>query len=72
MTSIQVLKKLPNLILKKVKSIPNTNEKDEEGQPCWTGSGYTKLHIWGLVEYELVFYIDADCLIQSDTVLEGF
>ena len=24
------------------------------------------------MEYDLVFYIDADCLIQSETVLEGF
>lgn len=62
------------MILKKVKSIPNPFEGDnqDKDQPSWTGSGYTKLYIWTLIEYELVFYIDADAIIQSITVLEGF
>ena len=41
-------------------------------KPSWHGSGYTKLYLWSLVEYELVFYIDADALIQSFDVLHAF
>ena len=60
-----MLKRFPNIIIKKFKSIPNPFEQANEGkeQPCWTGSGYTKLYIWSLIEYEIVFYIDADALI---------
>lgn len=54
-TSEAVLKRLPNLILKKVKGIPNPYEESkydldvDDDKPSWTGSGYTKLHIWSLV-----------------------
>lgn len=62
-----VLKKLPNVILKKVNGIPNPYEfngiNEKEDQPSWTGSGYTKLYIWTMVQYEIIFYIDADCLV---------
>ena len=39
----------------------------EEGKamPSWFGSAYTKLHIWTLIEYSQVFYIDADCMIME-------
>jgi glycogenin glucosyltransferase len=29
----------------------------------WVGSGYTKLHIWNLTDFEKILYIDADCLV---------
>ena len=58
------LLKLSNSLLKKVPHIPNPNEKDATGA-SWIGSGYTKLYIWTLVEYDKVFYIDADCLVQA-------
>ncbi|KAG5178156.1 Glycosyltransferase, family GT8 [Tribonema minus] len=29
----------------------------------WAEVGYTKLRIWGLVQYTKIFYIDADCLV---------
>ena len=71
-TAIAVLKKLNNIIIKKVHGIPNPWETPEQGNPSWTGSGYTKLYLWTMVEYELVFYIDADCLIHSDSVVDAF
>ena len=55
-----------------VPPIANPAESDEikaklesEGKPMpsWFGSAYTKLHIWSLVEYSQVFYIDADCMV---------
>jgi alpha-N-acetylglucosamine transferase len=55
-----VLKKMENVVIKRVKGIPNPNE---DGEPSWSGSGYTKLYIWSLVMYDIVFYIDADCLV---------
>jgi len=69
-----MLKKYPGIVVKKFKSIPNPYEGGNEGkdQPSWTGSGYTKLYIWSLIEYEIVFYIDADALVQSISVLDGF
>jgi glycogenin len=66
-----VLKKMENLVIKRVRSLANPWENGQ-GNPSWTGSGYTKLYIWTLVEYELAFYIDADCLILSESVLDGF
>lgn len=32
----------------------------------WADSGFTKLWIWGLVEYDRVVYVDADCLVLED------
>ena len=72
------LKKLANVIIKKVGSIPNPFEAQNstagaDGKvPSWVGSAYTKLHLWSLCEYSLVYYIDADCLVQSIKVLRGF
>ena len=66
------LYRLPNLVIKMVPPIANPAESEEikakleaEGKPMpsWFGSAYTKLHIWTLVEYSQVFYIDADCMI---------
>ena len=66
------LSKLPYTILKKVKGIPNPAEaKEEHSKASWVGSGYSKMYIWTLIEYEIVFYIDADCLVVSKDVLVG-
>jgi len=35
---------------------------DEAAAP-WTGSGYTKLQCWRLVEYATVVYVDADAVV---------
>lgn len=32
----------------------------------WADSGFTKLWVWGLTEYERVVYVDADCLVLED------
>lgn len=45
------IKKLSNIIIKKVRPIPNPNEKNEK-DASWIGSGYTKLYIWSLIEYK--------------------
>ena len=74
-TIIQLCK-LPNLVVKIVPPIPNLQEeasvKEGEEKPSWVGSAYTKLHLWTLVEYEKVLYIDADCLVTGklDHLLE--
>ena len=53
-TKMQV-KKLSQVIVKEVEHIKNPHEKGGEGkQPSWVGSGYTKLYIWNLTEYEKV------------------
>ena len=43
----------------------SSKEEEQKERPCWFGSAYTKLHIWSLIEYEMVFYIDADCLVNA-------
>jgi alpha-N-acetylglucosamine transferase len=32
----------------------------------WDNAGYTKLNLWGLVEWDFLVYIDADCLVHSN------
>jgi len=32
----------------------------------WVDSGFTKLQIWGLTQFERVVYLDADCLVVED------
>lgn len=70
------IKKLSNVIVKEVDHIPNPHEAKREGA-SWIGSGYTKLYIWSLTDYDKVildpkfdfiqvFYIDADCMIKSN------
>lgn len=34
-----------------------------DGLPCWANSGYTKLRLWQLVEYDTVVYVDTDALV---------
>ena len=48
----------------KVDAIPNPNQKVHiKG---WVNAGYTKLHIWNLMEYDKIVYIDADtCILEN-------
>ncbi len=32
----------------------------------WDNAGYTKINLWGLIEWDVVVYIDADCLVLSN------
>ena len=32
----------------------------------WDKAGYTKLNLWGLIEWDFLVYIDADCLVVSN------
>jgi alpha-N-acetylglucosamine transferase len=67
--TMKKLKELKNVVIKKVGGIPNPFEEinsqvDAQGnRPSWVGSGYTKLHLWHMIEYDIVYYIDADCLV---------
>lgn len=56
---------MTNIVIKKVKPIGNPNENNEK-DASWIGSGYTKLYIWSLTQFDKVFYIDADCLINQN------
>ena len=42
---------------------PNAKKSHVEG---WINSGYTKLHIWNLIDYDKVVYIDADTLVLEN------
>ena len=56
------LKYLDNVMINEVPDIgkPNTSTGS------WESSQYTKLHIWTLVQFKKIFYIDADCMILED------
>lgn len=45
---------------------PLDNNNKLTDTPSWLPSGLTKLHIWRLVAFEKVVYIDADCLVVSN------
>lgn len=32
----------------------------------WDAVGYTKLNLWGLVDWDFLVYVDADCLVVSN------
>ena len=70
-TTMIQLKNLPNVVLKKVPAIANPYEKSS-GEASWVGSGYTKMLIWTLQEYDILFYLDADCLVVDSSVLDAF
>eukprot|EP00750_Incisomonas_marina_P019116 INCI3221.3.p1 GENE.INCI3221.3~~INCI3221.3.p1 ORF type:complete len:246 (-),score=36.49 INCI3221.3:259-996(-) len=62
--SINKLKALPGCALRAVEDIPNPNaDVHVEG---WVNSGYTKLHVWNLVQFEKVVYLDADTLVLEN------
>ena len=47
-----------------VEPIPNPNASSHvEG---WINSGYTKLHVWNLIEFKKIVYIDADTLVLEN------
>jgi len=53
--TIKQILKLDRVVLKKVKGIPNPHEKGgEKKDASWIGSGYTKIYIWTLLEYQKV------------------
>jgi len=35
----------------------------EATDACWSGSGYTKLRVWELEDYDALVYLDADALV---------
>ncbi|KAH9195776.1 hypothetical protein AeNC1_002239 [Aphanomyces euteiches] len=53
-----------------VEALPNPNVHVHV--PGWINSGYTKLHVFNLVEFSTVFYIDSDAFVLAnvDEVLE--
>lgn len=34
--------------------------------PSWTQSHLTKLNLWKVLKYDLIFYIDADCIVMEN------
>ena len=64
-TTIENIRRLSRQVqVLKVSAIANPNA--EVHMPGWVNSGYTKLHIWNLVDYEKVVYIDADtCVLEN-------
>eukprot|EP01031_Cornospumella_fuschlensis_P025615 gene25615-30935_t len=50
-----------------VKVVPNIGSpRQSHDDAPWLNSQYTKLHIWNLIEFERVVYIDADCLVCAN------
>ena len=56
------LKYLSYIVIHEVPHIGKPNKSTG----TWEESQYTKLHIWGLISYSKVFYIDADCIVLAD------
>lgn len=55
--------------LKRVDAIPipaYNADPPEAHVTSWLNSAYTKLHIFGLKEYQKIVYIDADALILTN------
>ena len=48
-----------------IKEVPHIG-KPNTSTGSWESSQYTKLHIWTLVQFKKVFYIDADCIVMED------
>ncbi|KAF0701185.1 Aste57867_8336 [Aphanomyces stellatus] len=49
---------------RRVDALPNPNV--EVHVPGWVNSGYTKLHVFNLVEFAKVFYIDSDAFVLAN------
>ena len=47
------VKQMKGVVVKEVEHIVNPHEAKREGA-SWVGSGYTKLYIWSLTEYDKV------------------
>ena len=54
----------PLVELLEVSAIPNPNEKVHV--PGWINAGYTKLHIFNLIQFSKIVYIDADVLVLKN------
>ena len=55
------------------KTTSNNNESDSNTTTTvhvqgWIDSGYTKLHIWSLINYTRILYLDADMLITQSGI----
>lgn len=48
------------LDMRLVEAIPNPHKTDVPG---WVNSGFTKLRVWELDDFEKVVYVDADCIV---------
>ena len=55
-------------MVKEVEHIPNPHEAKREGA-SWVGSGYTKLYIWSLTEYNKVRATRLRCIRFSILML---
>jgi alpha-N-acetylglucosamine transferase len=49
--------------VREVEALPNPFQPHVQG---WVDSGFTKLWVWAMTEYERVVYVDADCLVLQD------
>jgi len=58
-TQLQIKSLGVKLVVVKPIGNPNTNSH----APGWVNSGYTKLHIWNLTEFDKVVYVDADTIV---------
>jgi len=58
-TQLQIKSLGVKLVVVKPIGNPNTNSH----VPGWVNSGYTKLHIWNLTEFDKVVYVDADTIV---------
>lgn len=45
---------------------PITRPEGSSSENCWANSEYTKLHIWNLMEFTRIVYIDADCIVLEN------
>lgn len=52
------------LVVQVVDPIPNPTA--EVHVPGWINAGYTKLHIWSLISYDVLVYVDADALVLTN------
>ena len=50
--------------VKVVDAIPNPHaSRPDQAGKCWVDSGYTKLQIWALEDYDAVVYVDVDAVV---------
>ncbi|CEM34465.1 unnamed protein product [Vitrella brassicaformis CCMP3155] len=50
--------------VRRVDGIANPHAEEGCHEPGWVNSGFTKLHVWSLTEFQRVVYIDADCIVM--------
>ena len=59
------LRREDGIQLIQVTDIPSPGA-NESHVPGWINSGYTKLHVFNLIQFSKVVYIDADCLVLEN------